>query len=184
MWTDLIYACGRGVDFTEDARIMVEAACMTEGRLIARKPDTGAVIWDYQRQLTLISHCPIIDPETDYVYAVFDDGYVVSLKSDSGITVWETLLPFPVKQPTSASYDLYWSCISVDSDFVLIIDHYDTIYVLDKMSGRIIGHFDVISATTQYGIRVPTTELVAMPRFVNDTLIVVTKHSIKAFNLI
>lgn len=188
MWTDIIDAYGCGVDFTQDARLMVESACwlspdMTEGRLIARKPRTGVVIWDYRCRMTTISHRPIIDPETGYVYAVFNDGKVVSLKSNSGFSVWETLLPFAVKRPTSASYDPYWSCISADSDYILLIDSYDTIYMLDKMTGRIIAYFDVISATTQYDIRVPTTELVGMPCIIDNMLIVATKQSIKAFDL-
>jgi outer membrane protein assembly factor BamB len=188
LWSDCVNAYGCGTDIDAASEFMVEAdawlsPAMTEGWIIARKPRTGERLWHYKRSIHVINHKPILDPATNNVFAIFEDGAVVCLRGDNGGIVWETRLlerPFPAP---AASYEPYQSCMTTFGDILSVVDRNHEIYLLDKNTGAVRARFDVTSAACVDGIYMRSDELICPPAFTDNEMVILTSRKMEAYNL-
>jgi hypothetical protein len=186
-WSDVVNAYGTGVAVFADGRMCVEgdnnlSPKRTEGRLTARQPRTGKVLWRFTQAGTMLQHAPVIDLETDRTYVVLDDGAVVCVGPD-GAKLWQTDLPRkPVPAP-AASYDPYRPGMRLSGRWVAVIDNGGTVHLLDKGTGRHVGRIAVGQEIIRHGKWAGTTPLPACPWLVGDVLVVPTRTHLAGYRL-
>lgn len=186
LWSETVNAYGCGVVLADDARYSVEgdmwlAPNATEGRLICREPRTGTARWTYRKPQTTLSHTPVLDPVTDRVYAVLDDGTVVCVDGECGKTLWEQALPDRPLRALNTSHYPYQSCLSLHDGLLLLTSSDATLYVLDVQTGEIRERIALTKDTFRHGARARREELVAAPWMVGDLLIVPSESGISAY---
>ncbi|MCK5804702.1 MAG: PQQ-binding-like beta-propeller repeat protein, partial [Lentisphaeria bacterium] len=186
LWTDKTNAYGCGVVFSDNARYSVEGDMWltpnaTEGRLISRTPRTGAIRWTYRKPQTMLSHAPLLDPVTDRVFAVLDDGVVVCVDGEDGEVIWETDLLEKPLGPSACILAPYHSALSLSGGLLLVPSKSATLHLLDMQTGALRDRIALAEGIVwSEGIRTPS-DLMAAPRVVDDLLIVPYVQGIRAY---
>jgi outer membrane protein assembly factor BamB len=187
LWSERTGGGGCGAAFGDDAAFVVEAEYWlspraTKGRLICREPKTGRQRWHYQRTGT-IGHTPVVQPQSDRVFAVFDRGAVVCLDATDGRLLWETHLPENPYPAVALFYDPYWPTLALDGDRLMVVDRNNVLHFLDAGSGSFAASVALTTAFGRDGKTMAPAKILAMPWIEGDNLIVTTTRGAAAYRI-
>jgi len=177
---------GVGAGFTEDGLGLMTVGVeygkgVRHGELALHAAEGGRRLWGYHRSGTDLSHLPLINPDTNSVYAYFNDGSLVCLGLTDGKLVWETRLP---RGPFRLRGGLLpkQSCpLSPGNDILLATDSAGTVTVLKPATGDVLVRFAPIDAISRDGARAGMVVLKGVPHLVGDQLLVPSSSGLRAY---
>ena len=144
---------------------------------------TGKRKWEHI-QRGAIEHCPVIDQNSNYVYAVFGEfidkkrgggeNELICFEGDTGSICWRLKLANAVKSAPPASYRQYWPALRLQNNMLMLLDEKDVLHFFDTKNGNVLSSLDLNPIKQICSIPRYKTEIINLPQVIKDKLLVFT----------